>query len=150
MDPEDQEVPRSREELIELVLEHAEYPLNGGPIDDPTVMRKGGNPGCGDEVVVYLRVGEGDRVVAVGHEGTGCHISRAANSIASDLVDALTLDEIEALAPDAVIRVLGRELAMTRPRCAVMGLNTFRAAVRDVRAARLRRDGAEASEHAVE
>ena len=134
------EAPLSRDEAIQLVLDHCETPLNHGALKDASVSRFGGNPGCGDEVTVYLRTGEGDRVEAVGFEAVGCYISRAAASMATELVKGKTLDEIEAIPPDAILRVLGRELAMTRPRCAMLGLNTFRSAVRDLRATRLRQE----------
>ena len=41
-----------RQAQIDFILDHYENPRHYGPLEHPSVIRKGGNPGCGD-VVTY-------------------------------------------------------------------------------------------------
>lgn len=136
---------RSREEQIEFIVEHYEDPVNWGEMADADVVQKMGNPGCGDIVTVYLKINGKETLQKVSFVGEGCTISLAGTSIVMEMVEGRTLEEIEAIAHDAVIEVLGRELAMTRPRCACLGLNAVRLAIKAYRRRQLLAQAQEAS-----
>ena len=51
------------------------------------------------------------------------------------MFEGKTLDEVEATPPEAVLDLLGREIDGTRLKCATLGLNTTKDAVRKLRAA---------------
>lgn len=119
-----------RQAQIDFILDHYENPRHYGPLEQPTVVQKGGNPGCGDVVTFYLRVDGAERVAGISFEGEGCTISQAASSVAAELCHGKTLAEVEALPPDVILDLLGRELAGTRLKCALLGLNTTKEAVR--------------------
>ena len=122
-----------RQAQIDFILDHYENPRHYGPMADATVVQKGGNPGCGDVVTFYLKIGGEDRVKAISFEGDGCTISLAAASIVTEMFTGKTLAEIETTPSEAILDILGREIAGTRLKCATLGLNTTKEAVRVLR-----------------
>jgi nitrogen fixation NifU-like protein len=117
-----------RQAQIEFILDHYEHPRNHGKLDDADVVSDGGNPGCGDIVTIYLKVDDQRRVEQVTFEGQGCTISQAAASLVTEMVTGWPLDEVLNLSYDAIIDELGREVVMSRPRCATLALGTVKAA----------------------
>ncbi len=73
-------------------------------------MQKGGNPGCGDVVTMYLKVDEDGRITDISFEGEGCTISQAAASMVTEMFEGRRLEEVEATPPDADLDLLGREI----------------------------------------
>lgn len=122
-----------RQAQIDFILDHYENPRHYGSLEQPTVVQKGGNPGCGDVVTFYLKV-DGDELISdISFEGAGCTISQAGASLATELFHGKTLAEVETTSSDVVLDILGRELAATRLKCATLGLNTTKEAVRRLR-----------------
>lgn len=120
-----------RQTQIEFILDHYENPRHFGRLTEPTVVQKGGNSGCGDTLTFYLQVSD-DRIGQIGFEGDGCTISLAAASMAAELCVGKTLAEVEAMPADVILDLLGREIAGTRLKCAMLGLNTVKEAVKKV------------------
>jgi len=100
---------------------------------DADVQLGGGNPGCGDLITMYLKVGEDDRVEAVSFEGEGCTISQAGGSIISEIVEGLSLDEVKDLGTQTMIDEMGVDVVKSRVRCATLALGTVQAAVDQLR-----------------
>jgi nitrogen fixation NifU-like protein len=117
-----------RQSQIEFILDHYENPRNHGKFDGADVVSDGGNPGCGDIVTIYLKVDGQGRVEKVQFEGQGCTISQAAASLVTEMVTGKPLDDVLELDYDAIIDELGREVVMSRPRCATLALGTVKAA----------------------
>ncbi len=116
----------SREEQIEFIMEHYEDPINWGSMEDADVVQKIGNPGCADVITVYLKINGEGNVERISFEGEGCTLSMAGTSMVMEMVEGKTLEEVQAIPLDAVIEILGRELAMTRPKCSTLGINAVR------------------------
>lgn len=119
-------MPMDRQEAIEFLVDHYQNPRNRGPLADADVHLTGGNPGCSDRVEMYAKVGPDGRVEQVSFEGEGCTISMAAASYVTELVQGMTLDEVERLSPETLMDDLGREVVMTRPTCATVALGTLK------------------------
>jgi nitrogen fixation NifU-like protein len=122
-----------RQAYIELLLDHYENPRNRGKLADAQVVLGGGNPGCGDIVTIYLRVDDQDRVAAISFEGEGCTISQAGASVVTEMVRGRPLSEIEAMDLNSIIDELGRDVVVSRTRCATLGLGTVKGAVAEYR-----------------
>lgn len=118
-----------RQAQIEFILDHYESPRNREKLDGADVVAEGGNPGCGDIVTIYLKVDRDDHVERVTFEGEGCTISQAAASLVSEMVTGRPLADVLELSYDAIVDELGREVVMTRPRCATLALGTVKAAI---------------------
>lgn len=120
-----------RQAAIERLLELYDNPTHLGPLENADVSAKGGNPGCGDIVDIHIKVDEAGKVERIMFEGEGCTISQAAAELVSDRMEGSTLDEIEALEHDVIIDELGRDVVLSRPRCATLALGTLKQAVHD-------------------
>jgi len=123
----------SREDFMAFILDHREKPRNNHKMDDPSVEWIGGNPGCGDIVNVYLKIGQDDTIEDVSFVGEGCTISQAGASFMTSRVKGKKLSDIEDMNYDIIFDTFGREVMATRPRCATLGLDTIRAAVKKYR-----------------
>ncbi len=122
-----------RQAQIEFLLDHYEHPRNRGALQDPDVQMSWGNPGCGDVVTLYLKIDKTNRITEISFEGEGCTISQAAASILTENLKGKTLSEAEALSPHDVMELLGREVVLTRPRCAMLALDTLKLALKEHR-----------------
>src|SRR5689334_24896235 len=122
-----------RQAQIDYLLDLYQNPTHKGPLEDADVSLQGGNPGCGDIVTYHIKVGEDGRLAALTFEGEGCTISQAAAELVADESQHRTLDEIEALSHEEIIDLLGREIVMSRPRCATLALGTLKGAVKQYR-----------------
>lgn len=125
-----------RQEFIDFILDHYENPRHHGGLQEPDVVMRGGNPGCGDIVTLYLKLGPGERIEDVSFEGEGCTISQAAASIVTEKVLGKTLAEVNGLNHELVVDEMGREVVANRLRCATLALNTVKAAERKYHAGR--------------
>lgn len=122
-----------RQAAIERLLELYESPEHRGPLEDADVSLEGGNPGCGDIVTIHLKVGDGENAEIITFEGEGCTISQAAAELVTARMQGASLQEIEELQHDVIIDELGRDVVMSRPRCATLALGTLKQAVQQYR-----------------
>jgi nitrogen fixation NifU-like protein len=137
---EEKGIPLDRQAYVEHIIDHYQNPRNKGRMEDASVQLGGGNPGCGDLITIYVKVGDDDRVESVSFEGDGCTISQAGGSIVSELAQGLTLDEIKELGLSEINDEMGEEVVKSRVRCATLALGTLQAAVDQYRRDRERRE----------
>jgi nitrogen fixation NifU-like protein len=131
-----------RQSAIENLLDLYENPEHRGPLEDADISSLGGNPGCSDIITMHLKIGDSGKVEAIRFEGEGCTISQAAAELVSERMEGASLEEIEDLQQDIIINELGREVVMSRPKCATLALGTLKQAVHDYRQALRQREGA--------
>ena len=86
---------------------------------------------------MFARVGPGGRIEDVSFEGEGCTISMAAASYVTEMVQGMTLEEVEQLSFETLIDDLGREVVMARPTCATVALGTLKQGAHELRMKRL-------------
>jgi nitrogen fixation protein NifU and related proteins len=81
----------------EIILDHYRSPRNRGELPVPPAHRvEGFNPLCGDEVVVYLDIDDG-QLSDIRISGQGCSISQSSASLMSAAVKGRTLSEVRDL-----------------------------------------------------
>jgi nitrogen fixation NifU-like protein len=80
----------------EIITEHSRSKRNRRRLDHPSVVQKGINPSCGDELSLELRE-EGGVITDVAFEGVGCAISQASASIMTDVIKGRSRSEAERL-----------------------------------------------------
>lgn len=85
-----------RELYQEVILDHCKSPRNFRYPEGATCSADGDNPLCGDKLTVKL-VLDGDTIVDIGFQGSGCAISQAAASTMTEAVKGQKKDVIEAL-----------------------------------------------------
>jgi nitrogen fixation NifU-like protein len=121
---------KNQEKIMELVLDHSGNPRNYGVLELADITQEGGNPGCGDIIKIYLTVDTDGVVDEIKFSGEGCMISQAGASLMVEKMKGKSIEEIQAMSPDAVIDILGKKLVSTRPRCAMLGFNTVKNAIK--------------------
>ncbi len=123
----------SREDFMAFILDHREKPRNNHAMDAPSVEATGGNPGCGDIVTVYLKVGADDRIEEISYVGEGCTISQAGASFMTSRLKGKPIDEVANMGYEIVTDTFGPQVMATRPRCATLALGTIKSAVKKYR-----------------
>lgn len=98
-------------------------------MEDADVQLGGGNPGCGDLITMYVKVGEDDRIEKATFEGAGCTISQAGGSIITELATGLSFNQVKELGLPEIIEEMGEEIVKSRVRCATLALGTLQAAI---------------------
>ena len=134
-----------RQAYIEQILDHFEHPRQKHRMEGADVQLGGGNPGCGDLITVYLKVGSDDRIEAFSFEGEGCTISQAGGSIISEMIEGMTLAEVKALGTETMKEEMGDDIVKSRVRCATLALGTAQAAIDELLKNRVRAGLASAS-----
>src|SRR5947209_8435938 len=70
----------TREDFMAFIIDHREKPRNHRKMEDASVHVTGGNPGCGDIITMYLKVGPDEKIEDISFVGEGCTISQAGAS----------------------------------------------------------------------
>jgi len=120
-----------RQDYIDNILDHHDNPRNKRALEPAHIRASGGNPGCGDIVVMYANVDDTGRVTEAAFQGEGCTISQAAASMLTEELVGRTLDEIQNMSYEDVVEELGKEVVATRTRCATLALSVTKSAARD-------------------
>lgn len=82
----------------EIILDHYRSPRNRGELEVPPAHRvEGFNPLCGDEIVLYVEVGDDDTITDLKIGGQGCSISQSSASMMSAAVKGKTVEEARRL-----------------------------------------------------
>jgi nitrogen fixation NifU-like protein len=113
------------------ILEHYRNPHNFGTIEEPTAVKEGANPLCGDRITLMLGIDEAGNVWDVKFTGRGCAISQASASMLTDDIKGKPLTEIAHLGKSDVLENLGIEISPARMKCAMLSLETLREATKD-------------------
>ena len=121
-----------RQAYIENLLDYYQNPRNKGRIEDATISVSGGNPGCGDVVTMYVTIEDGV-ATHVHFEGQGCTISQAGASMVAEKYEGEPIDTIEQASTDDMIDEMGREVVISRVRCAAVGIGTLKGAIQQYR-----------------
>jgi nitrogen fixation protein NifU and related proteins len=124
-----------RETRIAWLVDHSQRPRFKGTLPDADARVPGGNPGCGDLITMYVKARPGeDRIEAVRFEGVGCTLSQAAASILAERYnrEQPTFGEILDFSYEAMLELLGRDIAASRPQCATLALGILKGAVKTI------------------
>ena len=113
------------------ILEHYRNPHNFGTLEEPTTVKEGANPLCGDRITLMLGIDQQGTVTEVAFTGRGCAISQASASMLTDEIKGKPLTEIAQMGKVDVLDNLGIEISPARLKCAMLSLETLRQAVGD-------------------
>ncbi|WP_165219452.1 iron-sulfur cluster assembly scaffold protein [Aquisphaera insulae] len=113
----------------EEILDHYYGSSHRGRLDAPQLCCDMDNPLCGDKVHIEMSLADDGRVDQVRFEGSGCVISQAATSLLADRCEGATLEEVRAITPADVVKLLGVPLSPTRMKCGLLGWKAIQKAV---------------------
>ena len=121
----------TRQDYIENILDHHDNPRNKRRIEGAQIEASGGNPGCGDIVVMFATLDECGRITDAAFQGEGCTISQAGASMLTEELVGKTLDEVRGMSFEDVVEDMGKEVVSTRTRCATLALSVMKSASED-------------------
>ena len=110
------------------ILDHYKNPRNFGELDGATHHYHDTNPLCGDEITMFLLVGDGGTIEDVHFTGGCCAISQASGSLLTEEIRGKALDEAKAIDRDQVLANLGITISPARIKCALLSLKTLKGA----------------------
>lgn len=113
----------------EQILDHYKHPRNFGDMPDADLHASDNNPLCGDELTMYLKVGEDGKITDVKFKGIGCAISRASASLLTTKLKGKTVEQARKIDKDDVLRALGIPLGPVRMKCALLSLQVLKKAL---------------------
>jgi nitrogen fixation NifU-like protein len=114
----------------EVILDHYKNPRGHGVIEDADASAEGQNPLCGDEVAIYVALGEdGETIDEVKFSGRGCAISQAATSMLTEMVQGRKASDIATMPRDELLEEIGIPLTPIRLKCALLGLGVLKVAL---------------------
>lgn len=114
----------------ENILDHYKNPRNRGPLPEADMTVEESNPVCGDKLKLMYKL-DGDRVSQIKFEGEGCAISLAAASMLTELAHGKTLEELEQIRDEDLLKEIGVPLSPTRVACGLLALSGLRKMFKD-------------------
>ena len=111
------------------ILEHYRNPHNFGTLEEPTAVKEGANPLCGDRITLMLDIDDAGNVSDVKFTGRGCAISQASASMLTDEIKGKPLTEIATLGKVDVLDNLAIDISPARMKCAMLSLETLQGAL---------------------
>lgn len=121
----------------ELVVDHFSNPRNVGEIPDANGYALVGDPSCGDQMKLWIKVKE-ERICDIKFQSFGCPGAIATSSMATVLALGKTIAEARKLTDDDVILALGG-IPENKRHCSLMGINALLAAIDDYENKRIAR-----------
>ncbi len=134
----------------EIVNEHNLRPEHKGEMADPSLVLRGVNPSCGDDITLQLKLDDNGVIIDGMFNGSGCAISQASVDMMLDNITGLTTeeamkrsdlfmgmikgevkddDELEILDDSAALKDISHMPA--RVKCAVLGWRTMKEILAD-------------------
>ena len=139
-----------RDLYAEVVMDHNRRPRNLKKIEGADRMAEGYNPLCGDQISLFVDLGEGGNIEDIGYTAAGCAISKAAASMMSEAVKGRSLHDARRVVTEfrrLLTRDVGGEFDYdllgdleilegvsnypTRIKCATLPLHTLASALDD-------------------
>lgn len=134
----------------EVVMDHNRRPRNFRKIEGADREAEGFNPLCGDQISLYLTLGDGGAISDIAYIAAGCAISKAAASMMSETVKGKSAEDADRVIAD-FRRMITRDIPEdfdyeflgdleilesvsgypTRVKCATLPLHTLASALSD-------------------
>ena len=111
----------------EHILDHYENPRFHGELPEADFVHEEDNPLCGDRIRIAVKLSpDKTRIAGAAFSGDGCIISQAATSMLLEDVVNRPVSEVENLAPQHVLGLVGVPLTANRVKCALLGLKVLK------------------------
>lgn len=113
----------------DLVIDHFTAPRNVGEVENPDGRAVVGDPSCGDQMMVSIKIDDG-RIVDIKFKSYGCPGAIATSSMMTVLARGKTIEEALTLTDDDVVIALGG-VPEKKKHCSLMGVTGLQAALKD-------------------
>jgi len=116
-------------EYSKKVLSMFKKPKNVGIIKNPDGYAKVGNPACGDQLELYLKI-KNNKIVKAKFRTYGCIAAIAASDALCELIKGKTVDEALKIKHKDITEYLGG-LPQFKIHCSVLGREALQKAIKD-------------------
>jgi nitrogen fixation NifU-like protein len=113
----------------DLVIDHFTNPRNVGEVEHPDGQVVMGDPSCGDQMKVTMKI-NGNRIVDIKFTSNGCSGAIATSSMMTELAKGKTVEEVLKLTDDDVVIALGG-IPEKKKDCSLMGIAGLQDALKD-------------------
>ena len=113
----------------DLVIDHFTNPRNVGELENPDAEVVVGDPTCGDQMKVAIKVVD-NKIFDIKFKSYGCPGAIATSSMLTELAKGKSITEAQELTDDDVIIALGGVPARKR-HCSLLGVTGLLAAITD-------------------
>jgi nitrogen fixation NifU-like protein len=111
------------------VIDHFSNPRNVGEMEDADGYALVGDPSCGDQMKLWIKVKDG-KISEIKFKSFGCPGAIATSSMATVLASGKTIAAAKQLTDDDVILALGG-IPENKRHCSLMGINALLGAIKD-------------------
>ena len=111
------------EEMImktRMLLDYYKNATTRGKIENPDIVSKDENISCGDEVEIYIKLDEEDKIVDAKFTGHGCIISQASAAIMTEMIVGRKIEDVAKMDKKELLDTLGIPLGPVRIKCALL------------------------------
>ncbi|MDX9959207.1 MAG: iron-sulfur cluster assembly scaffold protein [Spirochaetia bacterium] len=115
----------------DAVIDHFSNPRNVGELapEETSGFATVGDPGCGDEMQLWLSVREG-RIARIAFKSYGCPGAISTSSMLTVLAEGKTVEEAGLISDDDVVAALGG-IPENKKHCSLLGVQALQAALED-------------------
>jgi len=113
----------------DLVIDHFTNPRNVGELENPDGKAVVGDPSCGDQMKVAIKV-DNNRIVDIKFKSFGCPGAIATSSMVTELAKGKTIEEARLLTDDDIIIALGG-IPERKKHCSLLGVTALLEAIKD-------------------
>jgi len=113
----------------EIVIDHFTNPRNVGEIEDADGYALIGDPSCGDQMKLWIKVEQG-RITDIKFKSFGCPGAIATSSMCTLMAMGKTIEEAKQLTDDDIIAAL-EGIPAHKEHCSLMGVNALQEAIRN-------------------
>jgi len=113
----------------EIVIEHFTNPRNVGELENPDGEAIVGDPTCGDQMKVHIRV-DSNIIVDIKFKSYGCPGAIATSSMVTELAKGKSTDEALMITDDDVVLSVGG-IPERKKHCSLLGIKALQEAIND-------------------
>jgi nitrogen fixation protein NifU and related proteins len=113
----------------QLVIDHFTNPRNVGEMTDADGYALAGDPSCGDQMKLWIKVTEG-KISQICFKSFGCPGAIATSSMATEMAKGKTIEMAKRMTDDDVVLALGG-IPENKKHCSLLGINALLAAIED-------------------
>ena len=113
----------------EIVIEHFTNPRNVGELEDPDGEAVVGDPACGDQMKLHIKV-DNNIIVDIKFKSYGCPGAIATSSMVTELAKGKSTDEALMITDDDVVLSVGG-IPERKKHCSLLGITALHEAIND-------------------
>jgi nitrogen fixation NifU-like protein len=107
------------------ILDHNKHPHHKGVLPLPHVAERSVNRNCGDDLVLFLKIENGE-IVDASFDGVGCAISVAGASMLTDTIIGKSISDAKKITEDEVFALFGIPIGIGRTKCALLAYRSLK------------------------